>query len=293
MLWKVPVRDVWAAVQSAPWWTVPAIVSATLAVFVADTFASARTFSWFAAPLSFREALHIRGASYLLSVINYAAGQGAFVYFLHRKRRIPVLRSSATIVLVMGVNVLLLLTFASIGLLLARDIPPGLAETLRVTRLLTLVGWLGFSAYIAVLWLRPARLTRMKVLSVIFDAGLAGHLRALGVRIPHIGLLLCFAHLYLSAFGVDVPLRQALAFLPLALLVTALPLPAQGFGAPQLVMLAIFQSYAPGTGDEQSATVLAASLTGQAVAVATQLLLGALFMRSHLARDIQKAATES
>jgi hypothetical protein len=62
-----------------------------------------------------------RLAAWLVSV-----GQGAIVYFLHRTRGVPVLRTTGAVLLIMGINIVLLLLLASVGLAVAPEVPPGL-----------------------------------------------------------------------------------------------------------------------------------------------------------------------
>ena len=66
--------------------------------------------------------LLVRGATYLLAAINYNVGQGAIVYFVHRATGAPVMRGVATILLVIGINVLALLFLATAGLAVAPDV---------------------------------------------------------------------------------------------------------------------------------------------------------------------------
>ena len=117
LFWKTPIGEVIAALkQSAPW-TVPAVLGTVILIYLADSFAMWKTFGWFLAKLPFRDVLIVRGATYLLAAINYSVGQGAIVYFVHRARAVPVMRGVATVLLIMGTILLVLLTFVTAGLL--------------------------------------------------------------------------------------------------------------------------------------------------------------------------------
>ena len=93
------------------------------AVYLADSFAIWKTFGWFLTRMSFKDVLLVRGATYLLAAINYNVGQGAIVYFVHRTAGAPILRGIATVLLMMGINVLALLFLATAGLAIAPDVP--------------------------------------------------------------------------------------------------------------------------------------------------------------------------
>src|SRR5262245_14508483 len=73
-------------IAMAAGWTVPVLAALVFIVYVADSVAIWKTFGWFVARLSFKEVLVVRGATYLLALLNYALGQGAIVYFVNRSR---------------------------------------------------------------------------------------------------------------------------------------------------------------------------------------------------------------
>ena len=92
---------------------VPAVLASVVAIYLADSFAIWKTFGWFLTRMSFADVLLVRGATYLLAAINYNVGQGAIVYFVHRSAGTTVMRGVATILLVLGINVLALLFLAT------------------------------------------------------------------------------------------------------------------------------------------------------------------------------------
>ncbi|HXJ20879.1 MAG TPA: lysylphosphatidylglycerol synthase domain-containing protein [Polyangia bacterium] len=279
---KIPLSQVMAAARGAAPWTVPAALLISAAVYFCDSFAIWKTFGWFLAPLSFAEILLVRGATYLLAVINYNVGQGAIVYFVHRVARVPVIRGVATVLLIMGINVLALLFLATMGLVAAPAVPHPVV-------VLVAVAYAGLAVYVVALIARPRWLASRPLFDVLLNAGIGGHLRALAVRLPHIAGLMAFQIVLLRGFGVQVPLIDALAALPVVYLISALPISVQGLGTTQAAMVYFFARFAPGDQQAQQAAVLASSLVGQALAVAFQALLGLFCMRSRVGR----ALTES
>ena len=127
LFWKTPVSNVWSALSHAAPWTLPGVFAAAALVYLADAFATWKTFGWFCAKLPFRDMLVVRGATYLLAVINYSIGQGAIVYFIHRARGVPVMRGAATALLIMGTNLLELRLLVTVGHSLPGNHPAGLA----------------------------------------------------------------------------------------------------------------------------------------------------------------------
>ena len=230
------------AIRSAAWWTIPANAALILAVYLADSFAIKRTFGWFVAPLSFREVLVVRGATYLLALVNYTVGQGAIVYFVKRSRGVPILRGTAAVLLIMGVNVLMLLVLASVGLLVATDVPP-------ILRLVVLIAYAGLAVYIVLVALKPRWLVSRPIFDVLLSAGVGGHLRAMAVRLPHILSLMALSWVSLAAFGVVVPVAKAVLCLPIVYFVAVLPISFQGLGTSQAMLIHFFSIYAPGNTD--------------------------------------------
>src|SRR6185503_18240090 len=186
-----------AGVQGAAPWMVPVILACVAAVYLADSFAIWKTFGWFLTRMSFADVLFVRGAIYLLAAINYNVGQGAIVYFVHRNAGTTIMRGVATILLVLGVNVLALLFLTTGALAVTPDIP-------RAVKLLVAVAWVGLALYVALVAIRPRWLDR-PLFEVLLNAGFRGHAQALLVRIPHIAALMVFQFALLRAFDIRVP----------------------------------------------------------------------------------------
>jgi hypothetical protein len=282
---RLPFGQVLQAARSAAPWTIPTLAGIVLFVYLADCLAIWATFGWFVAPLTYRETLTLRGATYLLALINYALGQGAFVYFLHRTRGVPVVKAAAAVLLVMGINLLLLLFLSTLGLVLG-------AEALPEINNLLWIAYIGLAVYVALLMWRPGWLQRRPIFDVLLNAGLGGHVRALVVRAPHVATLLVLNHVALHAFGVRVPLLQTVLCFPVIMLVAVLPISVQGVGPTQGAMIFFFSRYAPGDTSLQEATVFAASLGTQAIAWCVQITLGLLCVRSSLVQTLKEQPKE-
>jgi hypothetical protein len=283
----ISFRDMGKALVQAPYWTVPAFIVLVLGVYLGDCFAIWKTFGWFVARLSFREVLVVRGATYLLALVNYTVGQGAIVYFVNRSRGIPLLRGTAAVLLIMGTNILLLLIFASIGLVVAPDMP-------AVLRKIVFAAYAALAVYSVLLLLRPRWLTSRPIFDVLFAAGVAGHLRTVLVRVPHLGILMVFTYTSLRAFGVEVPVSHAILYLPMIYFIGVLPIAVMGLGTTQFMMILLLSRYVPGAAHDPAkaaAAITAASLGGQAVALAIQATLGVFCMRNQLARDLRQPAS--
>jgi len=280
LFWKTPVSAVWAAIQHAAPWTLPAVLGCVILVYVADAFAMWKTFSWFLADLPFRDVLVVRGATYLLAAINYSVGQGAIVYFVNRVRGVPVMRGVATVLLIMGTNLLVLLALVTVGLALGGGArAPGLGPVVGIA-------WAGLAGYAAVVAARPRWLSSRPLFDVLLAAGLGGHLRAMAVRLPHIAALIAFNLTALRGFGVEVPLGAALTAIPVVMFIAVLPLSVQGLGTSQAAMVLFFAPFVPAGVDTPRAVVLGASLGAQAIALSFQVVTGLVCLRTRTARGL-------
>jgi len=267
-----PAEVARAVKQAAPW-TVPVLAGLVVVVYLADSLAMWRIFGWFVARLSFREVLVVRGATYLLAIINYTVGQATIVYFVNRSRGVPVTRGAAAVLLVMGTNVLLLLFFTTAGLAIAPEVP-------RLLPTVVGIAWAGLAVYIVAVALRPRWLTDRPIFDVLLGAGVGGHLKAVAVRVPHLLSLILYTYVSMRAFGIRVPVQHAFACLPVVFFISVLPISPAGLGTMQMAMTLFFARYA------SVATILASSLTSQAVAVGVQSLLGLACLRNQMARGL-------
>ena len=315
---RISIDEVIADTRHAAGWTVPLILASVVAVYLGDSFAIWKTFGWFLTRMSFVDVLLVRGATYLLAAINYNVGQGAIVYFVKKVFGVPVVRGIATVLLIMGVNVLALLFLATAGLRLAPEVP-------HYGKMLVLVAWAGLAVYALAVVLKPRFLAERAVLQVLLtagfggharaiyvvlvavrprwldrpvfevllNAGFAGHARALLVRLPHIAALVTFQFTALRGFGVHVPLVNALAALPVTFLVAVLPISVQGLGTTQATMVYFFARYASGSPAEQEAAVVAASIVAQAIALAFQAILGVSCLKTRVGRAMQASAKDA
>ena len=285
LFWKTPFSDVVAALKHAAPWTIPAVLATVILIYIADSFAMWKTFGWFLAELPFRDVLIVRGATYLLAAINYSVGQGAIVYFVHRARGVPVMRGVATVLLIMGTNLLVLLAFVTAGLALSSTRPPALVPVIGAA-------WAGLAVYVAVIVARPRFLASRPLFDVLLSAGLGGHLRAMLVRLPHIASLMLYQIVALRSLGVVIPFGTALATLPVVMFIAVLPISVQGLGTTQAAMVLFFSSYVPAGAGDPRAVILGASLGAQAIALGFQVLTGFVCLRTKTARGLGRDARE-
>jgi uncharacterized membrane protein YbhN (UPF0104 family) len=241
----------------------------TLAILPLDVFATREALALVGVRRGFRELFLLRGATYLLGLLSYVAGQGGVGVYLARSG-VRASRAAGAMLFLMISNGVVLVAIAALGLLV--DLPNDRRELL----LLLILGALaGIAAYLAVIGARPRWLAGRAALAPLFEAGVGGHLRAAAVRLPH---LLVMAALQWGAFlvwGIFLPFWRTLALMTVVLLVAALPITPSGLGTSQVLQVLFFSPWAPGAdAAARGGSILALSLVHYVFGLVWQAAVG-------------------
>lgn len=268
---RIPARALFNALEAGPWLFlgVYTFFQAVL-ILLADAYATSVSLAITGFRQQFPLIFLARGATYILGILNYALGQGAFGLYLQRSG-VETIRAAGIMLFLMIVNLGVLLFVASFGLMaggypgLSYLDPSPLGYGLLV----------GVVLYLATIWLRPRFLRRYQLLAPLWEAGLRGHLWAAGGRLPHILFLVLTYWGALRLWGIPVPLAQGVAMVPLVLLIGALPLTPAGLGTSQAALIFLFSSYVPlPTPEVRAAALLAFGLIYYFLGIVVQALLG-------------------
>jgi uncharacterized membrane protein YbhN (UPF0104 family) len=283
---RLPREQVARALVAGPAGTLAAFaaVMAVLAL-LADTAATRTALARTGLRRPFRQLLLARGASYLLSLINPAAGMGGVGYYLVRTGAEPA-RAAAAVLLLL---VTFLAAMATVGLggMLAAGGAGELRPWLAPLGLLAAA----LAAGLAVLHLRPRWLSRRQPLAPLFAAGVGGFVAATAARVPHVLSLLLSLWGGLWLWGVALPAGRGTVLLSIVLLVSALPLTPAGLGTTEAALVLLAAPYAPGAGaPARQALVLAFCLLYHLFGLAAQAVL-ALLCLAMLPRSRQPLAT--
>lgn len=243
-----------------------------LSLLTADTFATVLVYRRTVAPVGFGELWILRGASYLPALLNHHVGQAFLTYYIARAHGVPLARMTGGTLLVYVSWMGLLAGTGCLALVVA-------GQPLVMPAVIVVVGLV----YLAVIATRPAWLARTRLLAPLFEAGLGGHLVALMVRVPHLVVLFVGTWLPFRFFGVDIPFRAALAFVPILMVGVTLPITPQGLGTRDLIAAALFEPFAPGATHAERLASIAAATTSWLVAVTlTGGLLGLVLLKRAL-----------
>ena len=236
---------------------------------VADTLATRASLSCLGLKLSFAETLMMRGASYLLGLINYGLGQSGIAYYLSKRG----VKSMLAIGAVLFTIVTTLLALVVVALMGASFISSGTTGTYaRTAILMSLVGVCG---YLGVLKVVSRRYIHNSLTVPLVEAGVAGHLWATVTRLPHVLVLVAGHWGAMYLWGIVVPFAEGFGLIALTLLVAALPISPNGLGTTQAVQVLFFSQYAKATvSDDRAAILLAFSLFYYACGVVAQSIVG-------------------
>jgi hypothetical protein len=215
----------------------------------------------------------VRGATYALFLLNYAVGQGAFGYYLHRSG-FTALRAVGATLFLLGANLAALLLVAMVAALFgdAAGVAPQVTTVLAIIVAALVV-------YLFVIAIRPLFLMRRELLGPLFDAGVRGHAIAIASRIPHVACAVFGQWLALRVWGIPVPLVTGIVTLPIVLIAGVLPISPAGLGTTQTAFVYLFSSFAVGaTADDRQATVFAFAIVHFVYGVLAALLVGLAYL---------------
>lgn len=270
LLSRVPADALRAALRHGDYLLFGAFVLLeTVAILPLDAFATRKALSIAGVQRSFTDLFLLRGATYLLGLLSYVAGQGGVGVYLARTG-VRAARVAGAMLLLMITNGIVLVLIAGLGLL--ADLP---AER-RVLLLWLIAGaFAGIVLYLAVIAARPRWLADRPPLAPLFEAGLGGHLRAAAARLPHLLLMAALQWGSLRIWGIPVPFWRGVSLMTVVLLVAALPVTPSGLGTAQVLQVAFFSPWAAGAGAAARAgDVLAQSLVHYVFGLVWQAAVG-------------------
>jgi hypothetical protein len=210
--------------------------------------------------------LALRGASYVLAVVNYAVGQVGLGYYLHRAG-VSAARSVGITLFLTGT------TFAA--LVLVTTLSWGIDGRGGVLWWTLLALCAGLAVYLMLVAAAPSVLARHQPLAPLFDARLSGYAVAIAGRVPHVLMLTFGVWFSMRAWGLAIPLSLAATTMPGVVIATTLPISPGGLGTAQAAMVVLFAQYAPGaTPAAREANILAFGVANFVYSIGAQVVIG-------------------
>jgi hypothetical protein len=268
---RIPREDLWQALKTGPWlWLAAYIVLVVLLALLADTYATVVALGVMGLEPRFSQVFLVRGATYLLGLLNYSLGQGAFGFYLQRSG-LAMARAAGIVLFLLITNSGVFLVISGLGVLAGVFLGGNFSGLAFLA--LGLAG--GLLAYLGLVAMRPRVLQGWRLTAPLLEAGLGGHWRAAAGRLPHVLIMILTFWGALHLWGIPIPLRQGIILIPIVLFLSALPVTPAGLGTFQAAMVVLIGPYAPLAHPEaRAAMVLAFSLVYHFLGIIVQASLG-------------------
>ncbi len=229
------------------WIFLIASVGGFLCWFIGETVLYSRLFSYFHGPTNAIELLPTMAAVYFLQIVNSYVASGAFVLFLHARKRAPWVMGACTLLFQGYLDAMLLATLSLFAIALVPTSPIRLGLNYAA-------GVLGVGGLIASFWLLwGARLPTGNWLRWIYERPSMASFRM--ARPSHYVKLLAIRFLIVLgagfalygqfvSFHIEVSLMQTLALTPFIVAIGNSPFSPGGIGTTQLVFTLAFARFA-------------------------------------------------
>lgn len=267
LFYRVPYDAVARALGEGPGKQLAVLVFfLLLVVLVADGVATSASLRAVGVEAPAARLVVVRGASYLLGLINYALGQGGVGVYLERSG-VPASKAAGAVLFMIAVNIFVLVLCGILG-----AVASGYTAESAWLALPAAAGAVGYAMLIRG---RPPALAQRALFKPFFDAGVRGHIVAALWRVPHIALLVAGQWWAFRVWGVEVPFARGVVLIALTLALSLLPITPNGLGMVQAFQVLVFSPYVvAATSAEREAKVLAFSLAVAAFSIPSQLIVG-------------------
>ncbi len=236
-------------------------VGYVIVVMLIDCAALQWGISRFSTKVTFRETLIMRGATYLLMMVNYNLGQGGMAFYLKRTHKAPLFKTLGAIFYLSLIDLAILFGAAILAIKLGHMndsnflLGPTILKGSSLFFILLLV-WILFwkladhpfiknctKGFKPLDWLCHRPLFFAFKESSLTDYGIAILLRA-----PTIFMVLLSFYFWSDAFRSPIPFSSIVLYAPIILLVGTLPITPGGVGMVQALCITLFKDKIAGAG---------------------------------------------
>ena len=236
---------------------IPFAIGYFLFIYFIDILSMSRVLKRFGFEVGIKELIPARAVTYLMMVLNYAAGQAGFAYYLKRTHRIPLWEAFSIFFFITVIDLCWVITLAFIGSFFQNYQLAGVevknfvwivAGAALFLMTLNILFWQGplYKKLENKNW-RLLKWVRSKDIFRIFkEATLRDYLKLAVLRLPiHISLIISM-YIVLRTFDVFIPFIQILGNIPLVILIGTIPITPGGLGTTNAVMVELLNPYISG-----------------------------------------------
>lgn len=253
---------------------IPLVVIFVFVWFFVETWNIMRLYQYFGHSVNYNTMLSIRGATFLLMIINYGLGAGAVAMYLKKLKGVSLLRSTGILFYYMVVESAGIALMAGAGFLLA-----GGSSGIQAWVFYLASGlFIFYNVEIIVLKYIPAlgflkRFVNSSIVLPVRESTFATYVKICSQRMFYFMTFVVFFYFAVRAFHMDIPLMTLLALVPIIFFVGNLPVTPFGLGTIQAAMLYFFKDY--GT----PANILAMSLVYTVSLMILRAMIGIYYLR--------------
>ncbi len=251
LVWILRTTDLgamWAAVQQADWllfW------GSMMVLFTMLWIVDAVAILWIyrrahASEMKLTDVLPVRGTTYIVGILNYAAASAAMAIYFRKVWKIGMVEGGSSLLLLLLVDLGLAILCTTTGSFL-------LPEEYRGVALLLGAGFAVAAVAHLVFWRAPwswgplEKLREWPRLRGIREARLVDYAVAGLLRAPMTALYVGMHMATLAAFNIHVPLERMLVYVPIQMVVAVLPISVSGLGAGQAAQRLLYRPFAEAT----------------------------------------------
>lgn len=263
-------------------------------VMLVDCFSLSKVLSQFCVPIGFKEIFAPRGVSYLLSLVNYNAGQAGLAYFIKRSKGASFFKAMGAIFFIMVIDLCWVVLLAFAGTFFIRlnfgawDVSHWVRQVgfavfgAMLLHLAFWRGWFGrlFPWKVKMRWIDWIR--GRHLFQAFHEATVLDYLRIALYRFPLHAVIITSFYFGVSVFDARIAFSTILGTVPVILLIGTIPLTPGGLGTVQAATIELLQGHVTGnilaSGVSPAEILFAMSLSWMFANYLLKALCGLLFL---------------
>ncbi|MBI5607747.1 MAG: flippase-like domain-containing protein [Deltaproteobacteria bacterium] len=242
-------------------------------------------------PVKLGAILPIKGASYLLNIVNYHAAALGMAYLVGRRKGVPYLEAAGAMATLSYIDLVAVTAMAMVGVWLAPDFfgpYPALQAWLKMVAAAVFAGALVTALLLQSKLEHPllSKLRQFAPLRPISALGPRQMLAGLGLRTVLIVVYAATTYAQMAAFGLHPVWGRIFVAVPILTVVGTIPISVSGFGSTQVLMRSFYAPFVA-AGLPAVATIDGFSTLYIASFIVVRLFIAAPFFRA-ISRELQE-----
>lgn len=277
------------SLANIPAFFVTEVVSA-MAVYAMDSFCVYYLLKGLGYEIPFREVASIKGASYLLNILNYNLALAGMAALLARKCKGRFLQFASPFILLNLLDLSALCAIVLVGVLAGQQF---LGPDIRVTLGIAAVGGLAAGPVLLSVsrlktrWVWLGKIQSHRIVSALRMVTPVHYIEMMFLRAVFTSLYVFTAFFLLRSFHFSIGLEHLAVYQPILTFIFAIPVSIAGLGSTQIAAREFFAPYAP-LGLDKVAAVDAYTTSSIVAALGLRVMIGILCMRG-VASSLQEA----